>query len=116
MGGVGEKSPPPPSLPENSGGAFAWMCACAGDTAVGIGRHLGKSWSLTAGYKPVLRKQRRSAAGLNQCYGWFMDCAHPISALIKQEHFGSGGSIALKIISLFTRARRLHCATAAVPC
>lgn len=51
-----------------------------------------------AGYKPMLKKQCRSAAGLNQCYGWFMDCAHPISALIKQEQFGNGGSVALKII------------------
>lgn len=47
-----------------------------------------------AGSKPVLKKQCRSAAGLNHCYGWFMDCAHPIRALIKQEQCGNGKSIA----------------------
>lgn len=62
---------------------------------------------LPAGYKAMLKKQCRSAAGLNQCYGGFMGCAHPISALIKQEQFGNGGSVALKIILLFTRAKRV---------
>lgn len=61
---------------------------------VGIHRQTSGDVMVPAGYKPVLKKQCRSVAGLNQCYSWFMDCAHPISALIKQELCENGESVA----------------------
>lgn len=69
------------------------LCACC--MGVGIHRKTSVNVMVPAGYKPTLKKQCRSAAGLNQCYGRFMDCAHPIRALIKQEQCGNGESIAL---------------------
>lgn len=66
---------------------FSLRCVCARRMGVGIHRQTSGDVMVPAGYKPMLKKQCRSAAELNQCYGWFMDCAHPISALIKQEQW-----------------------------
>lgn len=69
------------------------MCVCAWVWEY-TDRHLGMSCFLQAINQCFKKKQCISAAGLNQCYGWFMDCAHPISSLIKQEQCGNGGSVA----------------------
>lgn len=70
-------------------GVFA-LCVCA--AWAWEYRQTSGDVMVPAGYKPPLKKQCRSAAGLNQCYGCFMDCAHPIRALIKQERCGNGKS------------------------
>lgn len=67
-------------------------CVCARCMGVGIHRQTSGDVMVLAGYKPTLKKQRRSR--LNQCYGWFMDCTHPIRALIKQEQCENGESVA----------------------
>lgn len=95
-------------------------CVCACRMGVGIHRQTSGDVMVPAGYKAMLKKQCSSAARLNQCYGWFMDCAHPIRALIKQEQCGNGESIAphspQDYFVVYWSQKTLHCATAAAPC
>lgn len=81
----------------------------------GAARHLGMPWFLQA-INPYLeeKKKKHSAAGLSRCYGCFMDCAHPISSLIKHEQCGDGGSgtphSPQDYFAVYSSQKTLHCA------